>query len=54
MKMEGLQENYITTFNTLNLDLLASIKNYFEDWVSETQNKIEYFWRLPDLEKYLE
>ena len=28
-----VEENYITTFYTLNHGLFAKIKNYFEDWV---------------------
>ena len=31
MKIEGIEENYITAFNTLNLSLLANIKNCFQD-----------------------
>ena len=29
-KRERIEENYITTFNTLNLRLFANLKNYFE------------------------
>ena len=42
MKKEVIKEIYITTFYTKNLDLYANI-NYFEDWISKTQFKIEYF-----------
>ena len=28
---EGIKENYITTFNTLNWGLFANIKNHVED-----------------------
>ena len=31
MKIEGIEENYIAAFNTLNLSLLANIKNCFQD-----------------------
>ena len=30
-KKEGIKENYITTFNTLNWGLFANIKNHVED-----------------------
>lgn len=43
------EKNYTTSFYTLNLDLFANIKNYFEYWVSGIQLKIEYSCHLPDL-----
>ena len=43
LKTEVIAENYRTLLCTLNLDLFANRKTYLEDWVSETQFKIEYF-----------
>ena len=51
MKKERIKENYTATLNTSILGLFASIKNYFEDLVSDTQFIIEYFYRLRDLKK---
>ena len=53
MKKVGKRENYIITYYTLNLGLFAYVKNYIQDWVSETQLKCEYFYRLLDLKKRL-
>ena len=37
----------MTAFHTINLYLFANLKkNYFKDWVSESQFKIEYFYHL--------
>ena len=49
LKKVEIEENYVTIFNTLKYGL----KNYLEDWVSEIQFKIEYFWRLADLKRGL-
>ena len=51
MGKEVIKENNITTFYSLNLGLFPSIKKHFEDCVSDTQIKIEYFWRIPNLEE---
>ena len=50
-KKEEIEENYITTFDTLNLGAFANLKkkNYFEDCLSKSQFKIEYFFHLPDM-----
>ena len=47
------RRNYVTTFQTLNLGLIANVKNRFEHWVTKTQFKIEYFCRLLDLKNVL-
>ena len=54
MKKGGKDELYKTTFYALNLGLFVCTKNYFEDTVTETEFKIEYFYRLLDLKKCLE
>ena len=44
-----------TTFNFLKSRFIRQRKkNYFEDWVSKIQFKIEYFCCLPDPKKCLE
>ena len=42
-------KKYIATFQTLNLGLFTNIKKIFENWVSESQFKIQHFCCLPDL-----
>ena len=54
LNKKSIEGNCRTSFFALNLGLLADIKNYFEDWVSETHFKIEYFCPLPDSQKCLE
>ena len=54
LRKAEIVENFITTFYTLNVGLFANIKkNYFEDYVSETRFKTEYFCCLLDLTKCL-
>ena len=39
---EGIEENYMTALNSFNLVLFGNEIKLFEDWISETQFKIEY------------
>ena len=52
MKKDRIKEHFITSFYTLDLGWFAKIKNYFKDWVSDTQLKTEDFLPFPELKKY--